>query len=84
MLGGLALDLHAADRIDRNLCILLGYALMLAAAAGTGGRLRVIVGGLIMVMVMAGLMMARRRGFRAVRLFVLRHLSIPSLLKNIP
>src|ERR1700722_8692403 len=84
MLGGLALDLHAADRIDRNLCILLGYALMLAAAAGTGGRLRVIVGGVIMVVVMAGLMMARRRGFRAVRLFVLRHLSIPSLLKNIP
>jgi hypothetical protein len=38
----------------------------------------------IMVVVMAGLMTVRRRGFRAVCLFVLRHPSIPSLLKNIP
>ena len=84
MPGGLALDLHAADRIDRNLCVLLGYALVLTAATGAGGRLRVIVGGVIMVVVMAGLMTVRRRGFRAVCLFVLRHPSIPFLLKNIP
>jgi hypothetical protein len=38
----------------------------------------------MVVMMMAGLMMARGRGFRAVCLFVPRHLSIPSLLKNIP
>jgi hypothetical protein len=84
MLGGLALDLHAADRINRDLCILMGNALVLAAATGAGGRLRVIMGGVIMVVVMAGLMTVGGRSFRAVGLFVLRHLSIPSLLKNIP
>jgi DNA-binding FrmR family transcriptional regulator len=34
MLGGLALDLHAADRIDRDFGFLNGQAVMLAAAAG--------------------------------------------------
>src|SRR3984885_3254380 len=71
VLGGLALDLHAADRIDRDRQFLV-RTLMLAAAAGAGRRLLMIVAGMIMVVVMAGLITARRRSFRAVYWFVLR------------
>ena len=61
MPGGLAFDLHAADRIDRDLLFPDGRALMLAAAAGgAGGR----------YVVMCTVMMAG-----PVPLFVLCHLS---------
>lgn len=76
MLGVLALDLHAADRIDRDLR-LRGSAFRLAAAAArAGGRFRMIMACMVMsvvvfAMLMTALMMA---GCRAVTLLVLRHL----------
>ena len=41
MLGGLGLDLHAADWIDRNLGILIGCA-MRTAAAGVRSAARIV------------------------------------------
>jgi DNA-binding FrmR family transcriptional regulator len=75
MLGGLALDLHAADRIARNRGFPVGHALMLAGAAGAGSRLRGTGASVIMPVVMTVVMVTSRMmaGRRAVPLFVLRH-----------
>jgi hypothetical protein len=51
MLGGRALDVHAADRIDRDLRVLAGRTFMIAAATRSGG-LGMIVLGVIMIGVM--------------------------------
>jgi hypothetical protein len=62
----------------------IGCATMSAAAERADGRLRLIVAGVMVVVVIARLRLAGRRGFRAMCWFAVRHPSIPSLLKNIP
>ena len=75
MLGGFALDLHAADRIDRNRRFRIN-ALMLAAAASARAGLRVVVPGVIVagVMIVVVVVMARLAGPRGLPL----HLAPPS------
>jgi DNA-binding FrmR family transcriptional regulator len=79
MLGSLALDVHAANRIDRDRQFPIG-ALMLAAAAGAGSGLCVIMAGVSVAAVMMGVamvvvvVMARLAGPHGLPLFFLRHL----------
>jgi hypothetical protein len=85
MLRSLAFDLHAADRIDRNCRVLLGSALVLAAAAGARDRFRLIMSGvMIMVMMPAVILASLMAGCGPLPLFALRHRVAPPLLNYIP
>jgi DNA-binding FrmR family transcriptional regulator len=77
MFGGRALDLHAADRIDRDLGILVGGTFVLAAATGSGRLGMIVLGGVtirvtmvaVIIVVVAGVRMA---GCGAVIVFAAR------------
>jgi hypothetical protein len=87
VLGGLALDLHAADRIDRNLGFRVGRDLMLAAATGSGGRGVIVSRVMIVAMVTAGVMAGDgvwRAGSVFATVVAVGHFSIPPLLNKIP
>jgi hypothetical protein len=91
MFGGRTLDLHAADRIDRDLRVLVGFPFMIAAAAGSGSlimigvtRVTVMIVVVLTVVVMMAGVIAGGGVFGAVSMFAVGHFSLPSLLNNIP
>jgi hypothetical protein len=93
MFGGRALDLHAADRIDRDLGILADGTFMLAAATGRSRLGMIVLGGImirvmmvaVIIVMVAGVWMAGYGACRAVTMFAagiaLGHFWISALLK---